>query len=122
MSSYKIEVSITPLCPSCGKECHPGSFMTESRTPEGIFDRDNPYDRTDRRVFIGPCTDCFVFRGDVAELIEAADAALAVLGAYAEKIEGEWGVCLKLDQMLAKGEEPEYVALRDALARVRGAA
>lgn len=122
MSAYKIEVSITPLCPSCGKECHPGSFTTEGRKPEGIFDRDNPYDRTDRRVFIGPCTDCFVSRGDVAVLIEAADAALAVLGDYAEQIEGEWGECLKLDQMLANGKEPEYAALRDAIASVKGGA
>ncbi len=58
----------------------------------------------------------------VAELIEAADAALGVLGAYAEQIEGKWGVCLTLGQMLANGEEPEYAALRDSLARVRGAA
>ncbi|MEN5285788.1 hypothetical protein ABE494_07530 [Stenotrophomonas lactitubi] len=74
MSAYEIKVSITPLCPSCGNECHPGSFMTESRAPQGIFDRDNPYERADRRVFVQPCTDCFVFRGDVAELIEAAQA------------------------------------------------
>lgn len=58
----------------------------------------------------------------VSELISAADSALAALGAYAEKIDGEWGDCLKLEQLLANGEEPEYVALRDALARVKGGA
>ncbi|WP_312237352.1 hypothetical protein [Stenotrophomonas sp.] len=58
----------------------------------------------------------------VAELFAKADAALVVLGEYAEKIEGEWGVCLTLDQMLANGHEPEYAGLRDALARVKGGA
>lgn len=61
-------------------------------------------------------------RAAVAELIEAADNALAALGRYAEEIDGDSGDCLKLEQLLANGGEPEYVALRDALARVKGGA
>ena len=118
MSAYEIKVSVTPLCPCCGKECKSG--LTESRKPEGVFDRDNPWERTDRRVFIGPCSECFVFRGDVAELIKAADAALVALGKYAVKIDGEWGDCLELEELLANGEESEYAALRDALNHARG--
>lgn len=60
-------------------------------------------------------------RPAIAELIEKADAALATLGKYAVKIDGEFGDCLELEQLLANGEEPEYAALRDALARVKGA-
>lgn len=77
MSAYEIKVSITPLCPSCGKESHSGGFVAESRAPQGVFDRDNPTERTDQRVFITPCAECFVFRGDVIKLIEAAQAARA---------------------------------------------
>lgn len=76
MSGYEIKVSIIPLCPSCGKECQSSGFVAESRAPKGVFDRDNPYERTDQRVFFSPCTECFVFRGDVAELIEAVGPAL----------------------------------------------
>lgn len=61
-------------------------------------------------------------RAAVAKLIEAADNALVALGRYAEEIDGDSGDCLNLEQLLANGGEPEYVALRDALARVRGAA
>lgn len=61
-------------------------------------------------------------RAAVAELIEAAEAALVTLGEYAVKIDGEWGYCLELEELLADGEESEYVALRDALARVKGGA
>ncbi|MBN5116019.1 hypothetical protein [Stenotrophomonas maltophilia] len=74
MSGYEIKVSITPLCPCCGKESQSSGFVDESRAPQGVFDRDNPYERTDQRVFFSPCPECFVFRGDVAELIDAAQA------------------------------------------------
>ncbi|MEI4518654.1 MULTISPECIES: hypothetical protein [unclassified Stenotrophomonas] len=80
----------------------------------------------DERFMYGPGTEsrakCEEAHAAVAELIEAADKALAALGAYAEKIDGEWGDCLELEQLLANGEEPEYAALRDAIARVKGGA
>ncbi|MDZ5787752.1 hypothetical protein U4I37_16035 [Stenotrophomonas maltophilia] len=83
MSAYEIKVSITPLCPSCGKESHSGGFVAESRAPQGVFDRDSPTERKDQRVFITPCNDCFVHRAAVAELIEASDYALqATPGAH----------------------------------------
>ncbi|KRG49305.1 hypothetical protein [Stenotrophomonas beteli] len=71
MSGYEIKVSITPLCPCCGKESQSSGFVAESRAPQGVFDRDNPYGRTDQRVFISPCTDCFAPR---VALNAAADA------------------------------------------------
>ncbi|MBH1637553.1 hypothetical protein U2S91_16815 [Stenotrophomonas maltophilia] len=74
MSAYEIKVSITPLCPCCGKESQSSGFVAESRAPQGVFDRDNPYERTYQRVFFSPCPECFVFRGDVVELIDAAQA------------------------------------------------
>lgn len=77
MSAYEIKVSITPLCPCCGKESQSSGFVAESRAPQGVFDRDNPYERTDQRVFFSPCPECFVFRGDVIKLIEAAQAVRA---------------------------------------------
>lgn len=55
--SYEITFSITALCPCCGQELH--SYLTESKPRNGPFDRDNPYERKDRRVFITPCADCF---------------------------------------------------------------
>lgn len=70
---YEITVSITALCVCCGKELPESAYLTESRASEGVFDRDNPHERKDRRVFIAPCADCFVPRGAIAELIAAAD-------------------------------------------------
>lgn len=62
MNGYEIACSITALCPSCGKDLPPSSYLTESRPSAGPFDRGNPYERKDRRVFITPCTDCFVHK------------------------------------------------------------
>nr|MBN5162401.1 hypothetical protein [Stenotrophomonas maltophilia] len=74
MSGYEIKVSITPLCPSCGKESQLRGFIAESRAPNGVFDRDNPYERTSQRVFISPCNDCFVHRSEVEMLIDACES------------------------------------------------
>jgi hypothetical protein len=60
-TKYTIDVSITPLCPSCGAECEVG--LTESRPSNHPIDRDNPYERTDRRVFIQPCPKCYEYIG-----------------------------------------------------------
>lgn len=70
---YEITVSITALCVCCGKELPSSAYLTESRASEGVFHRDNPYERKDRRVFITPCAECFVPRSAVAELIEAVE-------------------------------------------------
>lgn len=62
---YDIEVSITPLCTCCGGELQ--ILCTESRTPTGPFDRDNPFERKDRRVFVAACEKCFIHRPAVSE-------------------------------------------------------
>ena len=59
MSGYEITCSITALCPCCGKELPSNSYLTESKTTGHPLDRDNPYERKDRRVLITPCMDCF---------------------------------------------------------------
>lgn len=59
MTGYEINVSITALCPCCGKELPSSSYLTESKATGHPLDRDNPYERKDRRVFITPCQDCF---------------------------------------------------------------
>lgn len=58
-SGYEISFSITALCPCCGNELPSNSYLTESKPTGSPFDRDNPYQRKDRRVFITPCADCF---------------------------------------------------------------
>lgn len=69
MSAYEIKVSVTPLCTSCGAELHVG--CTESRPMSHPLERDNPLERTQRRVFVAPCEKCFVFKPNVTELVEA---------------------------------------------------
>jgi hypothetical protein len=56
---YEITFSITAVCPCCGKDLPPSSYLTVSKPSDGPFNRDNPYERKDRRVFITPCADCF---------------------------------------------------------------
>ncbi|HDS1100499.1 TPA: hypothetical protein ACOEPF_000395 [Stenotrophomonas maltophilia] len=43
MSGYEIKVSVTALCPCCGKELPSNGYTTKSRPSEGVFDRDNPF-------------------------------------------------------------------------------
>lgn len=76
MSGYEIKVSVTALCVCCGKELPPSAYLTKARPSEGVLDRDNPWERTDRQVFITPCADCFAPRAAVAELMEATTAYL----------------------------------------------
>jgi len=61
--AYQIEVSITPLCTCCGEELKVG--FTQSKPSSDPLNRDNPYERTDRRVFIHACEKCFIFKGDI---------------------------------------------------------
>lgn len=59
MSGYEITFSITAVCPCCGDDLPSSAYLTVSKVSEGPFDRDNPYERKDRRVFISPCTKCY---------------------------------------------------------------
>ena len=59
MNGYEITLSITALCPCCGKELPSNSYLTESKATGHPLERDNPYERKGRRVFITPCADCF---------------------------------------------------------------
>lgn len=92
MSGYEVTVSITALCVCCGKELPSSSYLTESRQSEGVFDRDNPHERKDRRVFITPCATCFAPRAYVETLIDAAEETVddhdcgAVWGHQIEKL------------------------------------
>jgi len=61
MSKYTIEVSITPLCCNCGQELVVS--MTESKSTGHPFERDDPYERKDRRVFIEACDVCYEYKG-----------------------------------------------------------
>lgn len=62
-SKYEMTVSFTPVCSSCGGELE--VLLTMSRHDDSPFNRDNPYERKDRRVMIQACDKCFVFRGDL---------------------------------------------------------
>lgn len=70
MSKYIIECSITPVCPSCGKDIGIGSTLSKPYDPSvtNVLDRDNPFERAHRRVFVYACDDCFVHRSKVKEL------------------------------------------------------
>ena len=73
MAGYEITCSITALCPSCGKELPSGSYLTEAKSTGNPFERDNPYERTARRVFITPCTDCWDHKSRVTALADALE-------------------------------------------------
>lgn len=60
-------------------------------------------------------------RAAVAELIDTAEEALHTLGDYAEALDRERGYGYSIERLAHDGEEPEYVSLRAALARVKGA-
>lgn len=57
--AYEITFSITAVCPCCGKDLPSNSYLTVSKPSTHPLDRDNPYERKDRRVFITPCAECF---------------------------------------------------------------
>lgn len=58
-----INIKITPICTACGKELQTGSL--ESKSTGHPFERDYPSDRTEQRLFVYACEDCFVFKGDL---------------------------------------------------------
>lgn len=59
-AGYEISFSITAVCPCCGDDLPPNSYMTVSNSTGHPLERDNPYERKDRRVFITPCAKCFI--------------------------------------------------------------
>lgn len=59
MRGYEISFTLTAVCPCCGKDLPPNSYLTVSWPSVSPLDRDNPYERKDRRVIITPCPDCF---------------------------------------------------------------
>jgi len=61
MPAYCVEVTFTPLCGSCGKELQCLLTQSDNTRVHGPFERDNPTERKDRRVFIEACTDCYTF-------------------------------------------------------------
>lgn len=71
--AYEINVSFTALCPSCGKELGDSAFLTESRSKRYPLDMDNPFERCARRVFVSPCSDCFVHRSELARATGGRD-------------------------------------------------
>lgn len=64
MNGYEITVSITAVCPGCGKDLPSNSYLTVSKVRGYLLERDNPYERKDRRVYITPCSDCYAPRGN----------------------------------------------------------
>lgn len=82
--SYEITFSITALCPCCGKALPTSHYLTAGRPTGHPLDRDNPYERKDRRVFITPCQDCFECRERRLER-ELADMEARKDGAYEER-------------------------------------
>lgn len=71
--AHAITVGFTPLCTSCGGELETGITQADPKRQHGIFDRDNPTERTEQRVFVGACPNCFIYRNNE----EALRAALA---------------------------------------------
>lgn len=65
MSPPTIELKITPICPACGRELEVGGL--ESKSTGHPFERDSPSDRTEQRLYVYACQDCFVYKGDIEE-------------------------------------------------------
>lgn len=57
-NKYEITVSITPICTSCGGELYIGGIELSGRD-------ESPTRLTHRRVFVGACEKCFIFKGDL---------------------------------------------------------
>jgi hypothetical protein len=72
VAGYEVTVSFTALCPACGRELGPAHYLTADRPGPRAdpFDRDDPYERKDRRVFVKPC-ECFTFKPTVDALVAA---------------------------------------------------
>lgn len=60
---YEINVSIIPVCTSCGEDLFVGYTLSESTGDP--FKIGNPLSRTDRKVFIGACKKCFQHKGEI---------------------------------------------------------
>lgn len=69
MTKYEITCSVTPLCTSCGEELD--ASMAESRNTGHPINRDNPFERVDRRVFVSVCGKCFLHISAYDDLLMA---------------------------------------------------
>lgn len=65
MVAHTIQLSITPICTACGKELRIGGL--ESKITGDPFERDSPSSRTDQRLYVYACQECFVYKGDLPE-------------------------------------------------------
>lgn len=60
---HTITVGFIPLCASCGDELGTGSTQSDPNYKRSSpFDRDNPGERKEQRVFVSACPKCFVFK------------------------------------------------------------
>ena len=80
-TKHEIKVSITPLCASCGGELTVGG--TESKPTNHPFERDDPWNRVDQRVFIYHCPKCFLHKTDYYNLLMACRQAKEWLEGWA---------------------------------------
>jgi hypothetical protein len=62
---HTINIKITPICTACGKELQTSGL--EAKSTGHPFERDCPSDRTEQRLYVYACEDCFVFKGDLIE-------------------------------------------------------
>lgn len=63
MSTHEISIRITPVCTCCGEELREGGLIAR---PTGvIFERDDPSERVEQRLFVDACPKCFAFLPDV---------------------------------------------------------
>lgn len=61
--THTISIKITPLCTACGKELQTSGL--EAKSTGHPFERDYPEDRTQQRLFVYACQECFIFKGDL---------------------------------------------------------
>lgn len=112
MSKYDITVSLTPICPSCGKDLAIG--FTLSKPTERPLERDDPLSRVDRRVFVHSCPVCFVFKPHADEvandLLKALEAILPMLSDWHDEFPDHVG----------DKEGPAIKAASAAIAKAKG--
>lgn len=60
---HEITAVFIPICTVCGGELETGFVQSDmGRTQNSTFDRDNPSERREQRVFVSACKECFVFK------------------------------------------------------------
>lgn len=128
MSGYEIKVSVTAHCPCCGEAIPSSHYLTmdRPRTSSDPLERDNPYERCERHVFVSPCATCFTFKPPQVALAAAAEQALEELRADAASLRESHTIQggLKAGQLDTAGEEevPRVEALVETLEKALTAA